>query len=109
MRSQIDIDLKVNLHGQIDVDETIMAGENRERVKALLLEKMLHQVEGALRESLARQLGVETVTPDDMVAVRDLIEQALRGGPIDARGPLVEAHYRLWRICAANEGRRKPI
>ena len=110
MKLRIDVDLDVNIHGEIEISDVMWnSTRDRAQVKHMFVEKLTHQVRDALRESLARQLGTETITPDDVGAVRDLLEQALEAGPTDVFNKVGEAYHRPRRIAAANEGRSKPI
>lgn len=104
------MDLDVNVHGEVEVSDHMWKSANdRDLVRDMIVEKMTRQIHAALRESLARQLGAEVITPDDVSSVRDLLEGALRCDPLSVHSKVGEAYHRLRRIAAANEGRRRPI
>ncbi|MHC4546142.1 MAG: hypothetical protein ACYSYL_16760 [Planctomycetota bacterium] len=93
---RIDMDLTLNLHGRIEVDEWML--KNRpEMVYDLLAEKLTREFRHAMRETIVTQMGGRV---GDLGEIRDLVEKAVRAGPMDCHDPLGKAWYKLRRLTS---------
>jgi hypothetical protein len=94
---RIDMDLELNLHGRVEVDEWTLRNR-QDLVLDLLAEKLTHQFRHAMRETIAKQMGAGPVGPAELGEVRDLLERAMRASPLDSQDTVAEAYYKLRRL-----------
>jgi hypothetical protein len=95
---RIDLDLHLNLHGRVEISR-LMLRHHPEMVRELLLKKLTHQFKEAMREEVAKSMGAETIKPDDLGRLRDLLEEGLRRGFMDGDDKFREAYGILRRLA----------
>ena len=96
---RIDMDLNLNLHGKVSIDEWTVAN-CPEHIHELIVERLSRQFRDAMRDHIAKQMGAKCVTPADLCEIRDLVWESFEAGTLDSHVLIGKAYAKLRRLTA---------
>lgn len=99
-RFGIELDVRVTLGGTVLVSEPMMATAP-DLVFDLFARKLTHQIEGAMRDEIARSMGAKTVSAADLQELEQLLEEGSRGDFSEILRALNQAWVKVRRLCAS--------